>query len=85
MANKADASMSKFSQKLKNSEKVTRGLGKKRKFESNSIDLKAEKDKQLKVFDKLTSNRDKSSKEKLNISKAANKHIASEQMNNDDS
>lgn len=47
------------------------------KFESN-WNLCSEKDKQLKIFDKLTSNKEKSSKERLNISKAANKHIKDE-------
>jgi hypothetical protein len=37
----------------------------------------------MKIFEKLTSNKEKSNKAKLNIEKAANKHIASE--NNDDS
>ena len=49
------------------------------KFESNYGDLKQEKDKQLKLFSNLTSNKDKSSKQKLNIDKAANKHIAEEE------
>jgi regulator of ribosome biosynthesis len=81
MAKTADASMSKFSEKLKDEEKTTRGLGKKRKFESN-WDLGSEKEKQLKLFDKLTSNKDKSSKAKLNIEKAANKHIKEEDYEN---
>ncbi len=81
VAKTADASMSKFSEKLKDEDKTTRGLGKKRKFESN-WDLGTEKEKQLKLFDKLTSNRDKSSKEKLNIEKAANKHIKEEDYEN---
>ena len=78
IAKRADASMSKFSQKLENEEKVTKGLGRKRKFESNYGDMKNEKEKQLKIFDKLTSTREKSSKEKLNIEKATNKFIQSE-------
>lgn len=78
IAKKADASMSKFSQRLENEEKVTKGLGKKRKFESNYGDMKNEKEKQLKIFDKLTSTKEKSSKKKLNIEKATNKFIQSE-------
>jgi hypothetical protein len=35
---------------------------------------------QLKLFDKITSNKDKSSKEKLNIEKAVNKHDAEENI-----
>merc|ERR1719215_2606956 len=69
--------MSKFSDKLKDEDKTTRGMGKKRKFDSNYNTL-SEKEKQLKIFDKLTSNKDKSSKEKLNSSKAANKYIKDE-------
>jgi len=38
MAKTADASMSKFSEKLKTEDKVTKGLGKKRKV--NEIELK---------------------------------------------
>ncbi|RNA08704.1 ribosome biogenesis regulatory -like protein [Brachionus plicatilis] len=78
IAKRADASMSKFSRKLENEDKVTKGLGKKRKFESNYGDIKNEKDKQLKLFEKLTSTKDRSSKEKLNIEKATNKFIQSE-------
>lgn len=81
MAKTADASMSKFSEKLKDEEKTTRGLGKKRKFESN-WNLGSEKEKQLRLFDKLTSNKDKSTKEKLHIEKAANKHIKEEDFEN---
>jgi regulator of ribosome biosynthesis len=77
MANKADASMSKFSQKVENIEKVTKGLGKKRKFAPN-FETKNEKEKQLKIFDKLSTTKDKSSKDKLKIDKAVNKHIAHE-------
>lgn len=81
MAKTADASMSKFSQKLKDEDKTTRGFGKKRKFESN-WNLGTEKEKQLRLFDKLSSNKEKSSKEKLNIDKAANKHIRDENNEN---
>ena len=103
MAKTADASMSKFSEKLKTEDKVTKGLGKKRKvlslslnklnkcvgfnfilkiqFESNYGDMKSEKEKQLRLLEKLSSNKDKSSKEKLNIEKATNKHIAEENSN----
>lgn len=75
IAKRSDASLSKFSQKLDKEDKTTRGFGKKRKFESNYGDMKAEKDRQLKLFDKITSNRDKSTKEKLNLERAVNKHI----------
>ena len=79
MAKTADASMSKFSRKLDNEDKVTRGLGKKRKFESNYANVGTEKERQLKLFDKLTSNKDKSNKQKLqHLDKAANKHIQAE-------
>ncbi len=37
MAKTADASMSKFSQKLKDEDKATRGLGKKRKVKSSLL------------------------------------------------
>ena len=43
--------------------------------------MKSEKDKQLKLLEKMSSNKDKSSKEKLNIEKATNKHIAEEANN----
>ncbi len=82
MAKTADASMSKFSQKLENEDKVTRGFAKKRKFESNYQSVQSEKEKQMKVFEKLTTNKDKSSKDKLNIDKATNKHIAAENNSN---
>lgn len=49
------------------------------KFESN-WNLGTEKEKQLKLFDKITSNKDKSNKEKLNIEKAANKHNRDEDI-----
>jgi hypothetical protein len=48
------------------------------KFDSNYGNLKSEKERHLKLFEKITSNRDKSSKEKLNIEKAVNKHIKDE-------
>lgn len=76
IAKRSDASLSKFSDKIKNEDKATRGLGKKRKFESNFADNKGEKERQLKIFEKITSNKDKSSKEKLNIEKAVNRHLA---------
>ncbi|CAF0924939.1 unnamed protein product [Brachionus calyciflorus] len=82
MAKKADASMSKFSKKLDNEDKVTKGLGKKRKFESNYGNLKSENEKHLKLFEKLTTTKDKSSKEKLNIEKATNKYIQTENGEN---
>lgn len=85
IAKRADASMSKFSKKLDNEDKVTKGFGKKRKFESNFSDLKNENAKHLKVFEKLTSNKDKSSKQKLNIDKASNKLIAAEGNGSDSS
>ena len=44
--------------------------------------MKNEKDKQLKLLEKMSSNKDKSSKEKLNIEKATNKHMAEENTNN---
>ena len=44
--------------------------------ESNFADSKSEKERQLKIFEKITSNKDKSSKEKLNIEKAVNRHLA---------
>lgn len=40
--------------------------------------MKGENAKSLKLFDNLSSDRDKSSKQKLNIQKASNKLIASE-------
>jgi len=46
--------------------------------------MKSEKEKQLKLLEKMSSNKDKSSKEKLNIEKATNKHIA-EEANNESS
>lgn len=48
------------------------------KFESNFKDVKSEKSSQLKILDSITSNRDKSSKEKINVDKAANKLISYE-------
>jgi hypothetical protein len=43
--------------------------------------MKNEKEKQLKLLEKMSSNKDKSSKEKLHIEKATNKHIAEESNN----
>jgi hypothetical protein len=37
-----------------------------------------EKEKQMKIFSKIFSNKEKSSKEKLDLEKAVNKHIAEE-------
>lgn len=37
-----------------------------------------EKEKQMKIFSKIYSNKEKSAKEKLDIEKAVNKHIAEE-------
>ena len=39
MAKTADASMSKFSEKVDNEDKVTRGLGKKRKVQKNIYNI----------------------------------------------
>jgi hypothetical protein len=49
------------------------------KFESNYGDLKSERDKQLKLFDKLVSSRDKTTKERVNVEKAVNKQMDREQ------
>ena len=52
----SDASMGQFSERAAPDEdRQTRGFSKKRKFESNLGSLKAEKDKQLKLFDQLSS------------------------------
>ncbi len=48
------------------------------KFESNFGNTNSEREKSLKLLDKLGSTKEKSSKEKLHIDKAANKHIARE-------
>ena len=42
----------------------------------------SEKEKQLKLFDKINSNKDKSNKEKLNIDKAANKFNRDQDIKN---
>ena len=78
MAKTSDASMSKFSEKVENEDVKTKGLGKKRKHESNFSSLNDEKAKQLKIFSNIVSNREKSAKEKLNLEPAVNKQIAKE-------
>lgn len=82
MAKTADASMSKFSQKLKTEDTVTRGFGKKRKFESNTANNENEQAKQIKLLDKLTTTNGRSNKKKLNVDKAANKFISNEDNEN---
>lgn len=81
MAKRADASMSKFSEKLSNEDKVTKGLGKKRKFDAN-FNVPSEKERQFKILEKLGSTKERSTKAKLHIDKAANKHIATENYEN---
>ena len=78
VAKTSDASMSKFSEKVENEDRKTKGLGKKRKFEANLSSITTEKEKQLKIFSNIVSNREKSAKEKLNLEPAVNKQIAKE-------
>ncbi|CAF1534092.1 unnamed protein product [Didymodactylos carnosus] len=52
----SDASMGQYSEKAaKDEEKQTHGFNKRKRYESNLGDLKREKEKQLKLFEQLTS------------------------------